>query len=369
MFTLQSIQKDTFFLTATEDFVYYKVPGYIEKRQGDEVVWRCAYSPVYGMTHNKAFVTGGVLCLGNPDDGLTCIDIETGKIVDAQPDLGMYYSLVANQQKILTNDYREGVEKTSLYNILTHEIEWAKDGFRNPWPIYDEVFFDCVSNTDGMFYKLDFSSGKQLATINFKETIDEPREVVTKQLGVYQNHLYLVRNSISVDYNYCQLFEVAIDTFKIKRTWSNTLFEIPDAGPSLMLYKLSNFLLDAERGRLIGLVTDYSVSLDLATGEISYKSHKGYNTRNHLNELYSSSWCSLHKGILYSSSNAMLEKYPRELLTANIAFDLTSDELIWSHVYTEEGRSGIGGGNFPSVTDTHLYQMDVNDNLFTFKRL
>jgi hypothetical protein len=228
--------------------------------------------------------------------------------------------------------------------------------------VNEEVFFAMDHKDDNLLYKLDFNTGKIIHTIDFGQLLNETDQVSTRYIGEHNNKLYITRGCHPNISDYKILIELDVESGEILRTWKE--LELPMVSPHKFYVKPSDFLLDKQRGKLVGFLSDYSYEIDLASGDFTFKDHREESKKRSLDGMISSPRCSIVGNYLYARSHAEMDEYPDKQLSAIIVFDLETKEIVWSHVFTDTGL----GPNLPQVTDTHLYQFDLNNNLHVFEK-
>lgn len=180
---------------------------------------------------------------------------------------------------------------------------------------------------------------------------------IVKNLGLWQEHLIIACTNHL-------LLSIDINTGKILKEWNELKgFE---AGQEYkdVIPEPSDFVLDKEIGKLIGVFSKYYFEIDLETGEVTYDDIRENLKRYCINSFRRMGSNPFTKDHLFVTAHAELEERPNVDLDCVLALNRNTKEVDWIHVFKDTGL----GTNVPQITDTHLYQLDTEGTLYIFKK-
>lgn len=200
----------------------------------------------------------------------------------------------------------------------------------------------------GILVGLDFIQEKKIWTL------EEP---VKKILGCFENNLILAAENNSV---------LMVNSFsgEILYKWS----ELPDfdAGSDYKgkIPNASNFVLDIESAKLIGVFHTYYFEIDLRSKMISFYQLKDELSKYGISDFRPFNDNPFTRKHLFLTTHTYRDDFPNVDLSSVIAFNRESKKVDWCHTFTESGL----GTSIPQITTTHLYQKDTDNNLHIFER-
>lgn len=162
------------------------------------------------------------------------------------------------------------------------------------------------------------------------------------------------------------LASVDIHTGKVSRTWQ----ALPgfDEGPPYqgVLPEPTDFVLDPEAGKLLGVFSKYYFEIDLISGEISYEDIRQEMARHDVNSFRRMrKENAFTKDHLFVTGHADADDRPNVDLDCVMALNRHTRKIDWVHIFKDTGL----GTNVPQITSTHLYQLDTEQQLYIFERV
>ncbi len=126
----------------------------------------------------------------------------------------------------------------------------------------------------------------------------------------------------------------------------------------------SNFVLDKESAKLIGVFYTYYFEIDLRSKKISFYQLKDELSKYGISDFRPFNNNPFTQEHLFLTAHTYWDDFPNVDLSSVIALNRESKKVDWSHTFTESGL----GTNIPQITTTHLYQKDLDNNLHIFER-
>ena len=178
----------------------------------------------------------------------------------------------------------------------------------------------------------------------------------------FREYMGLWRNQIIIASNRHLLLAVDVSTGKVIRRWQELEgFQI--GSYQNVLPEPSDFVLDKETGRLVGVFSRYYFEIDLDSGKVLYE-----NIQAELESHGMSSFRrmgaknELTKTHLFVSANMKCEGDVEP--SAIVALNRHTRRIEWVHVF----RDFAIGIHVPRLAGDHLYQIDVDNNIHIFAR-
>jgi len=177
-------------------------------------------------------------------------------------------------------------------------------------------------------------------------------------IGFFKNQLVLACGNHT-------LLSIDIHTGKTNQCWR----ELPgfDAGGEYrgVLPEPTDFVLDKDAGKLVGVFSKYYLEIDLLSGQISYEDVRAELIKHRINSFRRMTQdTALSKNHLFLTAHAESDDRPNVDLDCVLAFNRKTKAVDWLHVFKDTGV----GTNLPQITNTHLYQLDTENNLFVFEK-
>lgn len=177
-------------------------------------------------------------------------------------------------------------------------------------------------------------------------------------LGVYQKQLLLACSNHL-------LLSVDVYNGEIQYKWRELVgFEAGQFYKDV-LPEPTDFVLDKEAGKLIGVFSKYYFEIDLETGQISYEDVSEELNNHHINSFRRMGSNQFTKDHLFVTAHAELDKRPNVDLDCVLALNRNTKKVDWVHIFQDTGL----GTNVPQITSTHLYQLDTEHNLYVFEKV
>lgn len=201
----------------------------------------------------------------------------------------------------------------------------------------DEIY--CFSGTD------DFTQNWKLE-IEVKKLFGMHNNAL---LVTNDNHTILLINPISGDI----LFK-----------WSELPGFIAGSTYNGRIPNSSNFVLDDQIDRLIGVFHTYYFEIDLRSKEVSFYQLKDELSKYGISDFRPFNNNPFSQDHLFLTTHTYKDDFPNVDLSSVIALNRESKKIDWCHTFTESGL----GTNIPQISSTHLYQKDLDNNLHIFER-
>lgn len=185
----------------------------------------------------------------------------------------------------------------------------------------------------------------------------ELEKSLKKVLGLYQNQLLVVEDDHV-------LLSIDTESGEIMFKWN----ELPgfQAG-SLhkdVIPNATNFVLDKEKSKLIGVFHTYYFEIDLVSKNIVYYQLKEELSKHGISDFRPFNDNPFTAEHLFLTAHTYLEDSPKVDLSSVLALNRQTKKVDWCHTFKESGL----GTNIPQITSTHLYQKDLEGNLHVFKK-
>lgn len=181
--------------------------------------------------------------------------------------------------------------------------------------------------------------------------------LIKKVLGKQKNNIYLAFEN--------KILEINLDTGEINRSWK----DLPgfEAGSEYKntIPEPKYFSLDENQKKLIGTFHTFYLEIDLESGKASYYDLKEELQSHYLSDFRPFSDHPFDENHLYLTAHTHLPSYPKIDLDSIVMLNRTTLKIDWMYTFTD---SGIGT-NTPKITNTHLYQIDTEKNLYVFERV
>ncbi len=180
---------------------------------------------------------------------------------------------------------------------------------------------------------------------------------IEKVIGVWQSQLYIACTNH-------RLISIDIKTGIILQEWQELKgFE---AGQEYkdVLPEPSDFVLDKESGKLIGVFSKFYLEINLESEEINYEDVREELQQYCINSFRRMGDNPFTKDHLFVTAHAELEERPNMDLDCVLALNRNTKKVDWVHVFKDTGL----GTNVPQITDTHLYQLDTEGSLHIFEK-
>lgn len=194
-------------------------------------------------------------------------------------------------------------------------------------------------------------------SLNDKDIIWELNQEISRIIGIWQNKVFIACNNhflLSVDINSGQVVQTCqeLKGFEAGQEYNGVLPEPSD------------FVLDKESGKLIGVFSKYYIEIDLESGEISYEDVQNELNQHGINSFRRMGDNPFTKDHLFVTAHAELEERPNVDLDCVLALNRNTKKVDWIHIFKDTGL----GTNVPQITDTHLYQLDTEGTLHVFEK-
>jgi|GEM_PF-2171488 len=293
--------------------------------------------------------TSNCLLIGNSLIGYDLITQDRSSI--NEPNLkGFQLPFDSNSSKVyfFHRDRKLGKYQSGLYDTITKTFSLIKGSILNINFVDGDIYLTAentrIDNKGNDLWKLDLTSLENVEVQEF--------------LGVYQNQL-LVACSNHL------LLSVNANTGEVIRKWR----ELPgfDASQSYkdVLPEPSDFVLDKEAGKLIGVFSKYYFEIDIISGQISYEDVRQELNAHHINSFRRMGRNNTFtKDHLFVTAHAELDERPNVDLDCVLALNRNTKKVDWVHIFKDTGL----GTNAPQMTNTHLYQLDTEKNLYIFEK-
>lgn len=259
--------------------------------------------------------------------------------------------ILINDSKYLRTCYSDDFSSTylALYDIEKHEDIWRIQ-YAEHISFYakDEYLLHLQKNK---VVKLDLLTSEVIFSIDYKEGD------FTKVVAVYGNQLFVACTNH-------RLISIDIKTGKIIREWKE--LKGFDAGQEYkdLLPEPSDFVLDKESGKLIGVFSKYYFEIDLESGEINYEDVREELKRLNINSFRRMGDNPYTKDHIFVTAHAELKERANVDLDCVLALNRNTKKVDWVHIFKDTGL----GTNVPQITDTHLYQLDTEGTLHIFEK-
>jgi hypothetical protein len=125
----------------------------------------------------------------------------------------------------------------------------------------------------------------------------------------------------------------------------------------------TDFVLDKEDGKLIGVFSKYYFEINLVSGKISYNDVRKELNAYGINSFRRMGNNPFTKDHLFVTAHAESDDKPNVDLDCVLAFNRNTKKVDWVHIFKDTGL----GTNIPQITDTHLYQLDTEKVLYIFE--
>ncbi len=283
--------------------------------------------------------------VGNPHYGYDLIERDRG--ITHEPHLKNFklpFDSDSNEVYFFERDSKLKKYKSGLYSTKNRTFVLIKDSILNIDFLKDDIFLN-VDNA-----RVDVSGNKiwELALEGFE---------IKRNIGIWQNQLIVAcSNHI--------LLSLDVNTGKVFTRWHELKgFEVGQFYKDV-LPNPANFVLDGNANKLIGVFHTYYFEIDLITKQISYE--------NLESELKSHSMIAFRPmgNNPFTADHLFLTGHVRDKAMPDIDFNCVlalnrhTRNVDWSYTF----RDTSIGINIPQITDTHLYQIDVENNLYIFEK-
>ncbi len=176
-------------------------------------------------------------------------------------------------------------------------------------------------------------------------------------IGVYENQLLIAcRNHL--------LLSVDINTGEILHKWQELVgFEVGSLYKDV-LPDPTNFVLDKQDSKLIGVFDTYYFEIDLNTKEISYYQLKEELSKYNIRSFRSFNDNPFTSEYLFLTAHTFLKEVPNVNFSSVLSLNKKTKKVDWVHTFKDVGL----GTNVPQITDTHLYILDLEGTLHIFEK-
>lgn len=199
---------------------------------------------------------------------------------------------------------------------------------------------------------------------------DDGKDIWKLRLGQFdgvevKDFLGICQNQLLIACSRHLLISVDVNTGNILRKWRDLPAFEEGQFYRGVLPEPTDFVLDEETGKLIGVFSKYYFEIDIQTGEIRYKDVREELKAYHINSFRRMGNNPFTKDHLFLIAHAELDERPNIDLDCVLAFNRNTKKVDWVHIFKDAGL----GTNVPQITSTHLYQIDTKNNLYIFERI
>lgn len=259
--------------------------------------------------------------------------------------------ILIDDSKYLRTCYSDDFSSTylALYDIDKCENIWRTQYVDHiAFHATDEYLLHLQKNK---VVKLDLMTSEVIFSIDYKV------EDFTKVVAVYGNQLFVACTNN-------RLISIDIKTGKIIREWKE--LKGFDAGQEYkdVLPEPSDFVLDIETGKLIGVFSKFYLEIDLESSEISYEDVRENLQQYGINSFRRMGDNPYTKDHIFVTAHAELKERPNVDLDCVLALNRNTKKVDWVHIFKDSGV----GTNIPKITDTNLYQLDTEGILHIFEK-
>lgn len=185
----------------------------------------------------------------------------------------------------------------------------------------------------------------------------ELNKSILKIIGVYENQLLIACSNHL-------LLSVDINTGEILHKWQELVgFEVGSQYKDV-LPDPTNFVLDKQDSKLIGVFDTYYFEIDLNTKEISYYQLKEELSKYDIRSFRSFNDNPFTSEYLFLTAHTFLKEVPNVNFSSVLSLNRKTKKIDWVHTFKESGT----GTNTPQITDTHLYMLDLEGTLHIFEK-
>ncbi|WP_158837571.1 hypothetical protein [Polaribacter sp. L3A8] len=181
---------------------------------------------------------------------------------------------------------------------------------------------------------------------------------VSKIIGIHKNEVFLITSN-------SKLIAVNIEKGVITNSWFDLSNISLDSQTKGLTLDGVNFVLDKNSEKLIGALHNNYIKLDLKTNAIHFVNITEELQKNKIifiKQLNNNPFTDTHlflTAMMQQEDND--KKWSKDCL---FALNRITHKIDWLHIFEEQNL----GTNIPKLTETELYQLDNNGNLFVFKK-
>lgn len=176
-------------------------------------------------------------------------------------------------------------------------------------------------------------------------------------IAVYQNQLLIACSNHL-------LLSVNVNTGEILHQWQELVgFEVGSLYKDV-LPDPTNFVLDEQSSKLIGVFDTYYFEIDLNSKEISYYQLKEELSKYGISDFRPFNDNPFTSEHLFLTAHTYLDEFANIDLSSILVLNRKTKKVDWLYVIKGTGV----GTNIPQITKTHLYQLDTDGTLYIFEK-
>jgi hypothetical protein len=292
--------------------------------------------------------TSNCLLVGNSDLGYDLIHPDQSITYEQQlKGFKLPFDSRSGKVYFFRRDRKSKEYQSGLYDTETCSFLLDKDSILNINFIDDNVYLTAenirIDNNGNALWKFHI---EQFGNIEIKEI-----------LNVYQNQLLIACSDHL-------LLSIDVNTGEVLRKWRELQGFEKGSFYKDVLPEPADFVLDREAGKLIGVFSNYYLEIDLEFGKISYEDVREELKQHGINSFRRMGDNPYTKDHLFVTAHAELKERPNIDLDCVLALNRNTKKVDWVHIFKDTGV----GTNVPQITDTHLYQLDLDNTLHIFEK-